>query len=141
MKKMFKLVFWEFILVLISLIKMSQSQGFAQQDEARYLGSFDRLIKDSYSAPLPNDIITKCKRQGQVTNPQVLSIKSSMTSDELQTFCGTSSICTIPSGFKVTMTSSINVAALVVQGTLEWTDSSQTAKDQYLCAGYIAVNT
>ena len=130
---------WNIFLVLTSLLKLSQAQGFSQQDEGRYLSVFNTLIKDSYSAPLPSEIITKCKNQGQGINAQVLSITSSMKSDALQTFCGTASICTIPSGITVTMTSSLNVAALVVQGTLEWSDSTQIANDQYLCAGYIAV--
>ena len=132
-------IIWNFILVLLSLLKSTQAQGFSQQDEARYLSVFSTLIKDSYSAPLSTDLTTKCKSQGQVINAPVLSITSSMTSDVLQSFCGTSSICTIPSGITVTMTSSLNVAALVVQGALQWTDSTQTANSQYLCAGYIAV--
>jgi len=136
---MFKVI-WNIILVLLSLLELSQAQtGFSQQDEARYLSNFNTLIKDSYSAPLPTEIITKCKSKGQLTNVPVVSITSSMTSDVLQTRCGSSSICTIPSGITVEMTSSLNVASLVVQGTLEWSDSSQIENDQYLCAGYIAV--
>ena len=130
---------WNIILVLFCLLKISQAQGFSQQDESRYLSVFNTLIKDSYSAPLTNGIKTNCKSQGQMTNTPVISVKSSMTSEELQAFCGISSICTILPGITVTMTSNLNVAALVVQGTIQWTESTQKENDQYLCAGYIAV--
>jgi hypothetical protein len=135
---MFKLILFNIILIL-SLIALSRAQGFSQDDEIRYLSDFDKLIGHSYSVPLPLEIKTKCKSQGQVVNPSILSIKSSMTSDALQTFCGKTSICTIPAGLTVTMTSNLNVAALVVQGTLEWNDTTQITNDLYLCAGYIAV--
>ena len=62
-----------------------------------------------------------------------------MSSSELQSFCGTNTICTIPAGFTVTMNSNLNVAALVVNGVFNWTDSSQTSPNQWLCSGYIVV--
>ena len=114
-------------------------EAFAQADEGPYLGSFDTLIKDSYSAPLPGDLRATCRNANQVTSAAVKSITSSMTSSQLQTFCGYDTICTIPAGFTVVMNSNLNVAALVVKGSLTWTDVSQTTSNQWLCAGYIAV--
>ena len=62
-----------------------------------------------------------------------------MSSSQLQAFCGNDSICTIPTGLNVVMNSNLNVAALVVKGTLTWNDVSQISSNQWLCAGYIAV--
>ena len=114
-------------------------EAFAQQDEAAYIGAFSTLIKDSFSAPLPRDLTAACKNQNQATVSAVKSITTSMLSSDLQAFCGAETICTIPAGLTVTMNSNLNVAALVVSGTLVWSDVSQTASDQWLCAGYIAV--
>lgn len=116
-------------------------EGFAQEDEAEYINSFDTLIKDSYSAPLPQDLVTACKNQNQATISTVQSITTSMLSSDLQAFCGTETICTIPAGLTVTMNSNLNVAALVVSGSLIWNDASQSSSNQWLCAGYIAVST
>ena len=114
-------------------------EAFAQRDEASYLEAFSTLIKDSYSAPLPQALAATCKNENHVTVSTVKSITSSMLSSDLQTFCGTDTICTIPARFTVTMNSNLNVAALVVSGSLVWNDASQSASEQWLCAGYIAV--
>jgi len=114
-------------------------EAFSQQDEAAYIDAFSTLIKDSYSAPLPQDLAATCKNQNQATVSTVKSITTSMLSSDLQIFCGTETICTIPDGFTVTMNSNLNVAALVLSGSLVWNDVSQSSSDQWLCAGYIAV--
>ncbi|CAF4040020.1 unnamed protein product [Adineta steineri] len=115
-------------------------KAFGQQDEAEYIDDFSTLIKDSYSAPLPQDLAATCKNQNQVTVSTTKSITSSMLSSDLQIFCGTDTICIIPNGFTVTMNSNLNVAALVVSGSLIWNDASQSSNNQWLCAGYIAVD-
>ncbi|CAF0723862.1 unnamed protein product [Adineta steineri] len=115
-------------------------EAFGEQDETAYIDSFSTLIKDSYSAPLPQDLAATCKNQNQVTVTTTKSITSSMLSSELQIFCGTDTICIIPTGFTVTMNSNLNVAALVVSGSLIWNDASQSSNNQWLCAGYIAVD-
>jgi hypothetical protein len=114
-------------------------EDFYHQDEAAYMDAYSTLIKDSYSAPLPRDLAATCKNQNEATVSTVKSIISSMLSSDLQLFCGTETICTIPAGFTVTMNSNLNVAALVVSGSLVWNDVSQSSSDQWLCAGYIAV--
>ena len=128
-------------LFILGLIQKSHEQGgFAQEEESRFISNFQNLIKDSYTAPLPPKIASKCKNQLLASkNIQTLSIKSSMTSDALAAFCGTNVICVIPPGHTVKMTSSLNMGALVVHGTVEWTDETQLEEDQYICAGYIAV--
>lgn len=114
-------------------------EAFAQQDETAYIDAFSTLIKDSYSVPLPQGLVTACKNQGHVPLTTVKSITNSMLSSELQMFCGTDTICTIPTGFTVTMDSNLNVAALVVSGSFIWNDVNQPLNEQWLCAGYIAV--
>ncbi|CAF3389457.1 unnamed protein product [Rotaria socialis] len=112
--------------------------AFSQQDESAYIDAFSTLIKDSYSAPLPRELTTTCKNQNKDSVSTVKSITTSMLSSDLQIFCGTETICTIPAGFTVTMNSNLNVAALVLSGSLVWNDVSQSSSDQWLCAGYIA---
>ena len=136
-----KLILNVFILQL--LIQKNEAQNFeafAQEDESAYIQAFDTLIKDSYSAPMPNELISACKAKGDVSNPEIKSIATSMTSSQLQTFCGANSLCTIPAGLTVTMNSNLNLAALVVKGTLLWTDGTQVSSNQWLCAGYIGVD-
>ncbi len=135
------------ISIILKLIFVSQCliqtndafEAFGQRDEAEYMNAFSTLIKDSYSAPLPQDLAATCKNQNQATASTVKSITNSMFSSDLQAFCGTDSICTIPAGITVTMNSNLNVAALVVSGSLVWNEASQSSSDQWLCAGYIAV--
>ena len=125
---------------LLTQINLSRSQGFYQNEESRFLQTFNTLIKDSYTAPIPSSIKSSCKNQPpSQAQSNVVSIKFSMNSQQLQDECGSNSICIIPKGFNVTMTSSLNVAALVVQGRMDWNDASQAQDEQYICAGYIAV--
>jgi hypothetical protein len=126
-------------LFLQFFLQLNAYEPFSQIDEGPFLGSFDTLIKDSYSAPLPNDLKSACKNKNILTAATVKTVSSSMTATQLQAFCGLDTICTIPAGFTVTMNSNLNLAALVVKGTLIWTDVTQFSNDQWLCAGYIAV--
>ncbi len=128
------------IIFIVKSLCFISTYGFNNQDEAAYINSFDNLIKDSYSQPLPSQMISECKNQPSPgINLPIKSISSSMSSSDLQNFCGSSSICTIPIGLTVTMTSNLNLAALVVNGVLNWTDTSQTSTHQWICAGYFVV--
>lgn len=89
--------------------------------------------------PLPSDLIGECKNSNEISIETIVSISSSMSSSNLQTICGYNSICTIPSGVTVLMNSNLNVAALVVKGSLIWNEESQVSDKQWLCSGYIAV--
>lgn len=136
----------QFLRALVSLICLThwvhsqRYDAFGEADEAAYLAAFPELIKDSYSAPLPAELTTRCKNRLPImADLPTLTISSSMTSTNLQTFCGENSICTIPSGLTVTMNSNLNLAALIVSGTLNWNDATQPTNDQWICAGYIGV--
>lgn len=130
-------VLLKLILLLQCFIKTNAFEAFAQADEGPYLGSFDTLIKDSYSAPLPNELKSTCKNKNLATTATVKTITSSMTATQLQIFCGTDTICTIPAGFTVAMNTNLNLAALVIKGNLIWTDATQFADEQWICAGML----
>ena len=66
--------------------------------------------------------------------------KTTFSSTEVQSLCGQSSICTIGRNTVFQMNDSINVAALVIQGSFQWTDITATS-DYHLCAGYVFVQT
>lgn len=53
--------------------------------------------------------------------------------------CGNDSVCTIPIGITLQVDTSLNLAALVVRGTVEWNDNTQVSPSAFLCAGYVAV--
>ena len=114
---------------------------FRVADEAEYINSFSTLIKDSYSADLPQELEKQCKSQQQflAQNLPTQSITGSVTSEQVQRLCGTNTICTIEKGATVTMNSNLNVAALFVKGFLSWNDQTQNADQQWLCAGYVVV--
>jgi hypothetical protein len=129
-----------FSLILATCLTRQVYSAFSQSDEATYLSAFDNLIKDSYSAPLPSDLASACKNKGPaVANLPIVYATRSMTASELQTLCGVNSICVVSSGYTLTMNSNLNLAALMIDGRLVWTDQTQTAADQWICAGYIGV--
>ena len=62
-----------------------------------------------------------------------------VTTSDIESQCDLTSICIIPEGVSLKVTSSFNVGAMVVRGRLEWTDMTQTSSELYVCAGYIAI--
>ena len=53
--------------------------------------------------------------------------------------CGNDSVCVIPIGTTFQVDKSLNLAALVVHGTVEWNDGTQVHPSAFICAGYVAV--
>ena len=113
--------------------------GFMQGSEAEYLAAWDEVIGDSYSMPLPTEV-AHCRNRGVGDNPtdQVIA-EGVTTSQQLQARCGPASVCVIPATASVDMTAPLDLAALVIRGTLTWTDSTQAQPTSWLCAGYVAV--
>ena len=127
-------------LLILLFCLFSLSLQFDVTEENEYLDSWSSLIKDSYSAYLPDALKNQCKSQPTLSqNLPIQSITNSITSEKVQQICGTNSICTIEKGVTVTMNSNLNVAALSVKGYLSWNDQTQRSDQQWLCAGYIAV--
>lgn len=89
-----------------------------------------------------------CLAQVTIVNPSNIptvlisasSGKTTFSSTEVQSLCGQSSICTIGRNTVFQMNDSINVAALVIQGSFKWTDITATS-DYHLCAGYVFVES
>ena len=61
--------------------------------------------------------------------------QGNVTAAALAAGCSPECVCVIPAGTVVVMDSSIDLAALVVKGTLLWDQTTQTALEQHLCAG------
>ena len=128
---------------IIQLCLVGKSfQGFGNKDEAAYMSSFDTLIKDSYSDKLPAILINTCKNKPTIQSSlQIKTITTSpITSAKVQELCNTNTICVIETGVVVTMSSNLNLAALIIKGSLNWNDQTQVSNDQWLCAGYVAVD-
>ena len=119
---------------------------YGQADTALFLAEFDTLIADSYGERLPTGLRDACRALGSSSSGDGGSLPSvsvaagvEVSAASLMATCGTASICTVPAGSTLRMSGSVNVAALVVQGSVVWTDETQRVEDQWLCAGYVAV--
>lgn len=73
---------WFFFLKCLSQSN-AYYEAFGQQDEPAYLDAFPTLIKDSYSAPIPQDLRNQCQNQNQATISSITVVPISMTSLEL----------------------------------------------------------
>ena len=58
---------------------------------------------------------------------------------DLAKLCGTDTRCIVPANTSVSLEASLNVVSLIVRGKVTWTDQTQTATEQWLCAGFVAV--
>lgn len=127
-------------LILITFCLIETTFQFQIGDEQEFMNLFPTLIKDSFSADLPQDLKRTCKDQSSLSNnlPNQ-QITSSTTSSEVNKICSTNSICTIETGVTVSMNSNLNVAGLIIKGNLVWNDQTQTSDEQWICAGYIGV--
>lgn len=119
--------------------------GFTQGDEAAYLAAYDTLVADSYSATAaaPAPLTSQCANKGTAYNGAAVDFPTTtLTGDvsaaQAQAQCGGGTVCVVEAGATLRMETSLDVAALVVRGSLHWDDASQSADDQWLCAGYVA---
>jgi hypothetical protein len=126
---------------------ISIKQGFLDSNEKDYIDNFDELIADSYSdlQLAPSELKKECYGKGQpfTENDEnvvtATSVSTIISASDLQLQCGNASICIVPSWLTVEMNKSINVAALIVRGRLQWTDKEQGSGNMWLCAGYVAI--
>eukprot|EP01097_Dermamoeba_algensis_P002778 TRINITY_DN2100_c0_g1_i1.p1 TRINITY_DN2100_c0_g1~~TRINITY_DN2100_c0_g1_i1.p1 ORF type:complete len:1249 (-),score=295.24 TRINITY_DN2100_c0_g1_i1:103-3849(-) len=129
---------WFFASLFLCCILTDVNAGFLREDEGRYLSSFNKLISESYSAPIPDDLRAACKSRGRMSGGEK-TVSQNMGAGALQAFCGTDTRCIVPAGITITMDGNLNLGGLVLKGSLNWNDNSQSAPSQYLCAGYVAV--
>eukprot|EP00547_Thalassionema_nitzschioides_P005356 CAMPEP_0194200236 /NCGR_PEP_ID=MMETSP0156-20130528/930_1 /TAXON_ID=33649 /ORGANISM="Thalassionema nitzschioides, Strain L26-B" /LENGTH=1934 /DNA_ID=CAMNT_0038925209 /DNA_START=189 /DNA_END=5989 /DNA_ORIENTATION=- len=143
-------------LLLLTLYPASAYQAW---EEGNYLNNFDQLEANSYSvvndpnvAPvgLPAECqITNTTHLGDYFDGNTVALTTDGSFDPInptletisaasaQAQCGTSSICVVPRGLRLIMSSNLNVYSLIVQGELYWRDIDQVNVDQYLCGGVI----
>ena len=117
--------------------------GLSQNDEAAYLATWSAMIKDSYTEPLPINFDATClatfNSYTSASTMQPITLNGNFSVSTFQNSCGTSNLCILAAGSTLTMDGNLNVAALLIRGTLVWTDSTQTSPQQWLCAGYVVV--
>ena len=117
--------------------------GLSQNDEAAYLATWSAMIKDSFTEPLPLNFDSTCvaaiNPYTSASNMHSVTLDGNFNASTFQKQCGTSNLCILSAGSTLTMDGNLNVAALLIHGTLTWTDSTQTSPQQWLCAGYVVV--
>ena len=135
------------VFAALLLARASWAQvGFIQSDEQRYLDAWGTLTANSYSAvasEAPAALTAECAGKGSAYNGQPANFAThELTGDvsaaQAQAACGRDTVCVVAAGATLRMETNLDVAALVVRGAIMWDDASQTADDQWLCAGYVA---
>jgi len=92
---------------------------------------------------LPPDLLSVCKDKGNNPPSREVVVQADsgglINSEAVSTQCSTDSVCVIPLGTTLEVDTSLNLAALVVKGVVEWNDETQVSQSAFICAGYIAV--
>ena len=57
---------------------------------------------------------------------------------DVKAVCDEASICIIPSGLELEIDDNLNVAALIVRGSVKWNDT-KAPTDGFVCSGYVAI--
>ena len=138
------------LLIFVGFFDWLVDATYDQSDESLYIENFDSITADSYSAIdddiAPERLLEECKNTAHVSNPmEEIVVKAPsggtlVSSSSVSLQCGLDSKCIIPAGVAVTMDSSLNVASLVIRGSIIWNDRTQNKNiHQWLCAGYVAV--
>ena len=127
----------------IQIMAQTGVKGFSQADEAAYLATWSDMVKDSYTEPLPPNFDPTCIATSNsyttASNLITKTIIGNFNAAAFQTECGPSSLCVLSQGSTLTMDGNLNVAALIIKGTVTWTDTTQVLPQQWLCAGYVVV--
>mmetsp|Transcript_26399 Transcript_26399/g.72573 ORF Transcript_26399/g.72573 Transcript_26399/m.72573 type:complete len:380 (-) Transcript_26399:2530-3669(-) len=135
----------------VSVVNGAVSQG----EEGIYLANFNHIMEASYSQvddmsnenlnKPPPELLNQCKNHGYANPTQEVIVNAggggTVSASSVQSQCRTDTICIIPEGTTLTMDGNLNVGALIVRGVLEWTSTTQSVIDQYLCGGYVVVET
>ena len=117
-------------------------EGFGRGDEVMFLDKYNDLISDSYQATRPTSLNEKCSGKGAVDfKGSVFSVTAgqSMKASALPSWCGTACALSVEAGGALVMDASLELYSLTVEGSLEWTASTQSATEQWLCAGFAVV--
>ena len=126
----------------VSLAPVEAGVGFLHGDYTDYAAVFSSMVGASHSESRPAALDAACAAQGTAASlvEVVLAATGGLVStSSAQAQCDATTICVVPAGATLIMDGSLNVGALRVLGALVWTDSTQAASDQWLCAGFVAV--
>ena len=130
------------LLLLSTLAKTTNGGvGFGHSQQKEFLEAWPDVIKDSYDAPLPAGLKAACSNKGlalATSDAKETAAGKTYTSSEIQALCGGGS-CVVSAGSTLNMDGNLNLASLVVKGTLLWSDKTQSDASQWLCAGYLTV--
>lgn len=136
------------ILILIALQLLYQLNagfvGFNQEDDYLYMQTWNQIKQYSFQTPLPSQLTQTCKSTGinyiySRTNLPVITLTGQFNASDFQNQCGTTNQCILTESSSLIMNGNLNVAALTVQGTIYWNDTTQAQPYQYLCAGFLVV--
>jgi len=124
---------------------MSGTDAYLQGSEVDYLANFNSIASHSYSAvdeEAQVELRLQCSNDIEIDPSSIVTLDSltndvTITASEASSQCSPTTICVLPVGLTLRMTSSLNVGALIVRGTLWW--DTNTMEDGWLCAGYVAV--
>ena len=107
--------------------------------------NFKKMQAATYSVA-DNDLpieLDVCKNSNAPTPTQEITVQapygSVVDSSTVLDQCGNDSICIVPLGVTLQVNTNLNLGALIVQGELEWTDSTQANPSAFVCGGYIVV--
>ena len=113
------------------------------------LANFNAIVSATYSVvkdspgTLPPNLLSTCGNIGAVTSTGNVTVQADATgivsSSIVSAQCGNDSVCIIPFGTTLQVDTSLNLGALIVQGIVEWNDSTQSSDNIFLCAGYVVV--
>lgn len=123
--------------------------AFTQSDEALYLENFDAINADSYAAIDDPDIelpqgLNLCKKNvAPFISPssfeeRIVNGSGKVSVSDVKAVCDEASICIIPSGLELEIDDNLNVAALIVRGSVKWNDT-KAPTDGFVCSGYVAI--
>eukprot|EP00985_Skeletonema_marinoi_P024316 scaffold16804_cov299-Skeletonema_marinoi.AAC.1 len=159
-----KFLSFQLAVIATTLSYLQTTSAYQSWQENEYLSNFDTLESNSYSAindidVAPPTLLSECKRGINATdvvfdgseiileadgvdeaNENIETV--SAASAQVQCNVNEASVCVVPRGLRLKMSSSLNVPALIVRGEIYWRDvdlASSEEEDTYLCGGYIAV--
>ena len=139
----------QILIYFLGFFCLGASAKYHRGEESLYMQNFDSIIADSYSAvdddSAPGLLLQECKNTPFVKEPvQEVIVKASednafLSSSSVKMQCGLDTKCIIPAGVAVTMDSNLNLASLVIKGSIIWNDQTQKENHQWLCSGFVAV--